>query len=74
MGTEDIMLATMEEFEDTSENKLALVINWIMMEQTKAKDDHRVCFCNLEGKRFRSIKAAEVAIDRGEFCACVEDD
>lgn len=73
MGTEDIMLATMEAYEETTQSKLGLVINWIMMEMIKAHDDRRTCFHNLSGEKFRSVKAAEKAIDNGEFCACVVD-
>jgi len=71
MGTEDVMLATMEAYETTTQNKLGFAINWVMMEMVKAHDDRRVHFCNLKGKKFRSVKAAEEAIDNGEFCACV---
>lgn len=71
MATEDAQMATMEVYGETTQSKLGFVINWIMMEMLKEHDDGRALFCDLKGRRFRSVKAAERAIDNGEFCACV---
>lgn len=73
MAPDEEMLAKMELYGELTQSKLELAINWIMIEMTKAKDNSRVCFCDLEGNKFHGVKAAEDAIDRGEFCACVTD-